>query len=238
MDHETCSKLQASGEHLRPRWPWYFLVVGSTRKPWPVYMRIYLANFILFLDFGSISEWSHRWHWETQNQDHRHAFWKCSKGITFLTPRQLRTPGANRWKRAPGVQSYRYSCPVVSYAHTGGIRSISKVSWNCWSLTTFSLFISGFMERVEEGSIKITAGKFPAFMYASDTVFHPKKEFEGLFQGYLLVRVSWFLNHSSTWFVDNFFRFIVIYSQVPALHWWQQENFRAPARLENLAWNV
>ena len=46
------------------------------------------------------------------------------------------------------------------------------------------------MERVEEGSIKITGGKFSAFMYASDVFFHPKKEFQGLFQGYLLVRVS------------------------------------------------
>jgi hypothetical protein len=46
------------------------------------------------------------------------------------------------------------------------------------------------MERVEEGSVKITAGEFPAFMYASNIFFHPKKEYEGLFRGYLLVRVS------------------------------------------------
>lgn len=56
-------------------------------------------------------------------------------------------------------------------------------------LEQFEAYPNGFMERVEEGSIKITAGEFPAFMYASNTVFHPKKEFEGLFQGYLLVRV-------------------------------------------------
>jgi hypothetical protein len=45
------------------------------------------------------------------------------------------------------------------------------------------------MDRVEDGSIKITDEDFPSFLYESETYYDADNEDIGLFRGYLLVRV-------------------------------------------------
>ena len=55
------------------------------------------------------------------------------------------------------------------------------------------------MDRIEDGSIQITADDFPSFVYESGTVYDENNEDVGLFQGYLLVRAStclWLLQYS------------------------------------------
>ena len=44
------------------------------------------------------------------------------------------------------------------------------------------------MSKVEEGTIRIRASQWPAFLY-DHTLFDPDNEESGLFKGYLLLRV-------------------------------------------------
>ncbi len=46
------------------------------------------------------------------------------------------------------------------------------------------------MDRIEDGSIQITANDFPSFVYESGTVYDENNEDVGLFRGYLLVQAS------------------------------------------------
>jgi hypothetical protein len=45
------------------------------------------------------------------------------------------------------------------------------------------------MDRVEDGTIRITDEDFPSFLYENDSVYDPENEDAGLFRGFLLVRV-------------------------------------------------
>ena len=49
------------------------------------------------------------------------------------------------------------------------------------------------MDRVEDGSILLTANELPSFLYETGTVYDEENEDVGLFRGFLLVRVSFFL---------------------------------------------
>jgi len=51
-----------------------------------------------------------------------------------------------------------------------------------------------FMDMVNDGSTDITADNFPAFLYESDAEYNPDMEYVGLFRGYLLPRVCFFLS--------------------------------------------
>jgi len=46
------------------------------------------------------------------------------------------------------------------------------------------------MDQVEEGTIEISAADLPSFLYETGTVYNPDNEVDGLFRGFLLVRVS------------------------------------------------
>ena len=68
-----------------------------------------------------------------------------------------------------------------------------------YATVTFSLCAnyfssSGFMDQVEDGKIEITSNDLPSFLYETGTVYDPENEAAGLFRGFLLVRVSNFLN--------------------------------------------
>jgi hypothetical protein len=56
-------------------------------------------------------------------------------------------------------------------------------------LACFSVVTSGFMDRVEDGSVLLTANEFPSFLYGTGTQYDEDNEDFGLFRGYLLVRV-------------------------------------------------
>jgi hypothetical protein len=52
------------------------------------------------------------------------------------------------------------------------------------------LFSRDFMNQVEDGTIEITADDLPSFLYETETDYNPDDEVNGLFRGFLLVRVS------------------------------------------------
>jgi len=45
------------------------------------------------------------------------------------------------------------------------------------------------MDRVEDGSVLLTANEFPSFLYETGTRYDENNEDLGLFRGFLLVRV-------------------------------------------------
>lgn len=49
------------------------------------------------------------------------------------------------------------------------------------------------MERLKSGDIQIDDTDYPAFMYEKDIIYDPDEPEVGLFRGYLLVRVCFFL---------------------------------------------
>lgn len=64
------------------------------------------------------------------------------------------------------------------------------------------------MDRVEDGAIEITAADPPSFLYKTGTIYDPENEVEGLFRGFLLIRVSLFFSRCQN--VHPLSRFIVI----------------------------
>ena len=46
------------------------------------------------------------------------------------------------------------------------------------------------MDQVEDSMIEITSDDLPAFLYETGTIYDPDNEAAGLFQGFLLARVS------------------------------------------------
>jgi hypothetical protein len=51
------------------------------------------------------------------------------------------------------------------------------------------ILIRAFMDRVEDGTIRITDEDFPSFLYENDSVYDAENEDIGLFRGFLLVHV-------------------------------------------------
>jgi hypothetical protein len=47
-----------------------------------------------------------------------------------------------------------------------------------------------FMNKVEDGTIDITANDLPSFLYATEMDYNADDEVNGLFRGFLLVQVS------------------------------------------------
>jgi hypothetical protein len=45
------------------------------------------------------------------------------------------------------------------------------------------------MDRVEDGSVLLTANEFPSFLYETGTQYNENNEDLGLFRGFLLIRV-------------------------------------------------
>ena len=59
------------------------------------------------------------------------------------------------------------------------------------------LELSGFMDRVEDASLQLTADDFPSFLYEGGTIYDEDNEDIHLFRGFLLVRVCvlYLINH-------------------------------------------
>ena len=58
----------------------------------------------------------------------------------------------------------------------------------CMCANTF--YSSGFMDQVQDGKFEITSDDLPSFLYETGTVYDPENENDGLFRGFLIVRVS------------------------------------------------
>ena len=48
------------------------------------------------------------------------------------------------------------------------------------------------MEKVNNGTIRIRASEWPSFLYDNSVEYDPNNEEDGLFKGYLLLRVRLF----------------------------------------------
>jgi len=65
------------------------------------------------------------------------------------------------------------------------------------------------MDRVEDGSVLLTANEFPSFLYETGTIYDEKNEEVGLFRGFLLVRVGlFFIDYESRDVAFQVFRHI------------------------------
>ncbi len=139
-------------------------------------------DWLITLQDFSIGIWPSLWRYGKIEDCHSHLYPWGSEAL-FQVCIRLRGRDAHykRFEGFPWVPTPGYWWPSLPTAAQGRIREGSVVSLcliicyahYCW--LTYN-FISNFLDHVGDGSIQITDGDFPSFLYPSETAYDEENE--------------------------------------------------------------